>query len=84
VLKSFWTKNSPDIQAITPQTKIQTYRVVVFCGSSLGIVDSRLSLQSTMIPGLSFGVVSVQLHDFGQALDPPTAAITIATNSNSL
>ena len=68
----------------TANKKIQTYRVVVFCGSSLGIVDSRLSLQSTMISDLSFAVVSVQVHDFGQALDPPTAAITNATNSNSL
>ena len=48
------------------------------------MVDSRLSLQSTMIPGLSLAVFSVQLHDFGQALDPPTAAITIAINSSSL
>ena len=48
------------------------------------MVDSRLSLQSTMIPGLSLVVFSVQLHDFGQALDPETAAITIVINSSSL
>lgn len=48
------------------------------------MVDSPLSLQSTMIPGLSFSIFSVQLHDFGQALDPPAATITIVTNSGSL
>lgn len=49
------------------------------------MVDSLLLLQSTMIPGLSLVVFSVQLHEFGQALDPPTAAaIKIDINSSSL